>query len=225
MPLVPAPVKSRKRARKIVTSFHKLAKEVDDEAARSGCHGEGTSGKRRLRELQQQLEEERQAYQSASLLSVGFHNTSKWITQQLTKMDLRPGKGNPPLKVLEVGAINTRLLDVSWLEVRAIDLKSSHPRIEERDFFALPPATEYDVVASSMVLNCVPTPEGRGKMLMGYHDHLRPGGHLFLMIPLLCLTNSCYTTKESFRKTLELAGFQVRESRDSPRVAFFCATA
>lgn len=48
----------------------------------------------------------------------------------------------------QVGAINTRLLDVPWLDVRAIDLKSQHPRIEERDFFSLEPAGEYDVVSS-----------------------------------------------------------------------------
>ncbi len=45
----------------------------------------------------------RQAYQSASLLSVSFHNTSKWVTQQLDgRMGLRPGKGERPLRVLEV---------------------------------------------------------------------------------------------------------------------------
>lgn len=53
-----------------------------------------------------------------------------------------------PLSVSQVGAINTRLLDVPWLDVRAIDLKSQHARIEERDFFSLKPAGEYDVVSS-----------------------------------------------------------------------------
>lgn len=49
---------------------------------------------------------------------------------------------------MQVGAINTRLLDVPWLDVRAIDLKSQHERIEERDFFSLQPAKEFDVVSS-----------------------------------------------------------------------------
>lgn len=53
-----------------------------------------------------------------------------------------------PLSVSQVGAINTRLLDVPWLNVRAIDLKSQHAHIEERDFFSLTPAGEYDVVSS-----------------------------------------------------------------------------
>lgn len=78
---------------------------------------------------------------------------------------------------------------------------------------------------SSMVINCVPTAKRRGEMLMGYHAHLRPGGHLFLMLPLLCLTNSKHTTRTSFVATLEKAGFRIQAARDSPKVAFFCATA
>lgn len=57
-----------------------------------------------LQRLERELEKMggRQAYQSASMLSVSFHNTSKWVTQQLCKMDLRPVKGAAPLRVLEV---------------------------------------------------------------------------------------------------------------------------
>lgn len=54
----------------------------------------------------------------------------------------------PSLLTPQVGAINTRLLDVPWLNVKAIDLKSQHPRIEELDFFSLKPSKEYDVVSS-----------------------------------------------------------------------------
>lgn len=92
-------MKSRRRARKIVTSFHKLTKEAEEAAAGKARDKDNT-----LRRLQRELDEMggRQAYQSASLLSVSFHNTSKWVTQQLTKMGLRPGRGEAPLKVLEV---------------------------------------------------------------------------------------------------------------------------
>lgn len=57
----------------------------------------------------------------------------------------------PPLRVLEVGAINTQLSRCSWLQVRAIDIHSQHPLIEEADLFDLPPRQEFDVVVSSMV--------------------------------------------------------------------------
>ncbi|CAM9190270.1 unnamed protein product [Ascophyllum nodosum] len=222
IPLVPPPVKSRRRARHIVTTFHKLTREAEEVSSNQAPDKEA-----QLQRIRHELEHlgGREAYQSASLLSVSFHNTSKWVTQQLSKMGLRPGKGEPPLRVLEVGAINTRLLDVPWLGVRAIDLKSQHPRIEERDFFSLKPSEEYDVVSSSMVINCIPTAKQRGEMLKGYRKHLRPGGHLFLMLPVLCLTKSTRTTRASFEETLKAVGFRIRETRDSPKVAFFCAMA
>jgi 25S rRNA (adenine2142-N1)-methyltransferase len=63
-------------------------------------------------------------------------------------------QGAPPMPVLEVGAINTRLLSIPWLAVRAIDLRSAHPSIETADFFDLPQRAEYAAVVSSMV-RCV----------------------------------------------------------------------
>ncbi|CAM9326729.1 unnamed protein product [Hapterophycus canaliculatus] len=100
IPLVPPAVRSRKKARQIVTNFHRLTKEADEVAS-----GRATDKEDRLKRVERELEEMggRQAYQSASLLSVSFHNTSKWVTQQLAgKMGLRPGKGEPALRVLEV---------------------------------------------------------------------------------------------------------------------------
>lgn len=73
-----------------------------------------------------------------------------------------------------------------------------------------------------MVINCVPTAKGRYEMLRGYREHLRDGGHLFLMLPLLCLTKSTRTTRESFAETLTQIGFTVVAQKESPKVAFFC---
>lgn len=75
-----------------------------------------------------------------------------------------------------------------------------------------------------MVINCIPTPKGRYEMLRGYREHLRDGGHLFLMLPLLCLTKSTRTTRESFLETLTYIGFTVVAKKESPKVAFFCLT-
>lgn len=44
----------------------------------------------------------RASYQAASELTTARHRTSKWIFSILTQMKLRPSKGQPPLKVLEV---------------------------------------------------------------------------------------------------------------------------
>lgn len=61
-------------------------------------------------------------------------------------------------------------------------------------------------------------------MLLGCRNHLRNGGHLFLMLPLLCLTKSTRTTRESFVETLTQIGFTVVARKESPKVAFFCLT-
>lgn len=74
----------------------------------------------------------------------------------------------------------------------------------------------------SMVINCVPTAKGRYEMLVGYRNHLRNGGHLFLVLPLLCLTKSTRTTRESFLETLSQIGFTVVAKKETPKVAFFC---
>ena len=131
-------------------------------------------------------------------------------------------KKQPPLRLLEVGAINTQLLSCTWLNVHAIDLNSRHEKIEQRDFFTLEPQQEFQVVVSSMVLNCVPDPVSRGKMLRMYRDHLKPKGLLFLMIPLLCLRNSNFMTYEHFCNILKAVGFHIKETKDSPKVSFFC---
>lgn len=97
---VPPAIRSRKKARQIVTTFHKLEKEADEVSSSTAPDKQA-----RLERLERELDEMggRQAYQSASLLSVSFHNTSKWVTKQLAgKMGLRPANGEPPLRVLEV---------------------------------------------------------------------------------------------------------------------------
>ncbi len=46
----------------------------------------------------------------------------------------------------------------------------------------------YDVIVVSMVINCVPTPQDRGRMLVMLKQMLEPGGLLFLTLPVSCLT-------------------------------------
>ncbi|OQR96217.1 hypothetical protein ACHHYP_16580 [Achlya hypogyna] len=226
VPIGPPPVKSRRRAREITTEFHRVTHELN--RLQESKEKDAT----RQAELEQRLKDlgGRQVYQDASILSTSFHRTSKWVFSLLTKFDLRPKKKQPPLEVLEVGAINTQLLVCPWLNVDAIDLIARHPKIRQLDFFDLPFTKTFDVVVSSMVINCVPTPEKRGsvpmaisgEMLQSTWRHLNEGGHFFLMLPLLCLTNSNFMTVEHFEAVLVRIGFEIREKKDSPKIAFFC---
>lgn len=206
----------------MTTDFHRLTHELDGvkKDARLGADERRT----RVAELTARIDAigGRAAYQDASILSTSFHRTSKWVFQLLTRLGRRPQAKQPPLRLLEVGAINTQLLSCPWLDVRAIDLNSRHDKIEQCDFFSLSPEGEFQVIVSSMVLNCVPDPTSRGRMLQLYYEHLKPGGLLFLMIPLLCLRYSKFMTYDRFVQILEAVGFRLRETKDSPKVSFFC---
>lgn len=176
------------------------------------------------------------------------------------------------VRLLEVGAINTQLLDaaartrirtdhpppnnksrncdngeeeakvcnsheihphpnqterVHLLDVRAIDIRSTDPRIQQADFFDLPtpePDSLYDVVVNSMVINCVTTPDRRGRMLSLCYRFLRPGGVCFLTLPKLCLVQSKFMSRSHFEEILTGGvGFEIvhEAARESPKIAFF----
>lgn len=164
-------------------------------------------------------------------------------------------KARRDVRLLEIGAINTQLLDaaartrvervtaiddnklddeekqntinkverVHRLHVKAIDLRSTNPKIEQKDFFDLPFSEQpYDVLVNSMVINCVTTPEQRGRMLTLCYNQLRPGGVCFLTLPKLCLIQSKYITRSYFEEILTKGvGFELHSTKDSPKVAFF----
>jgi hypothetical protein len=76
-----------------------------------------------------------------------------------------------------------------------------------------------------MVLNCVTTPQDRGKMLCRLYHHLRPGGLCFLTIPKFCLTKSAFFTPTLFQQMLTQTeggvGFEIESTKDSPRISYF----
>ena len=87
--------------------------------------------------------------------------------------------------------------------VLAAALPLAHPRSAphaQADFLELPRGGQlqpsgssraYDVVVCSMVVNCVPDPRDRYRMLLGLRAQLREGGLCFLTLPRTCLTHSC----------------------------------
>ncbi|RQM30509.1 hypothetical protein B5M09_001640 [Aphanomyces astaci] len=223
VPIGPPPVKSRRRARELTTEFHRVTHEL--QRLKSSKAKKDDDASQRVQELEHRLKEMggREAYQDASILSTSLHKTSRWVFQLLTKFELRPGKKMSPLRVLEVGAINTQLVVCPWLDVLAIDLIARNPKIQQIDFFDLDLTKRFDVVVSSMVINCVPTPEKRGsEMLQRTWTHLNDDGHLFLMLPLLCLTNSTYMTVDHFETILKRIGFTIRDKKETPKIAFYC---
>lgn len=95
-------MKSRRRARKVTTQFHKLTHEID--RLKQNDQVEEEEKKKKIVELKDKIEAlgGRKAYQDASILSTSFHRTSKWVFQKLTQFQRRPSKGESKLRLLEV---------------------------------------------------------------------------------------------------------------------------
>jgi len=129
----PPSIRSRKKARRITTAFHKLTSARD----RAISEGNAELAKSCTRKIESFGGV--RAYQQASQLSTSFHSTSKWVIAYLTKNKWiygiggnrrngladgeadkrRATKGQDmgdaiarPLRLLEVGAINTELVSM-----------------------------------------------------------------------------------------------------------------
>ena len=117
--------KSLKRARRVTSEFHRINNKLGfAETSEDGAKIERKKGvgeavlRRELLKLGG-----RTAYQEASELTTTRHRTSKWVFAIITQLGLRPTTNRHPLSLLEIGAVNTQLLSIPWLEVRAIDIQ------------------------------------------------------------------------------------------------------
>ncbi|KAF8184961.1 nucleolus protein [Mycena galopus ATCC 62051] len=115
------------------------------------------------------------------------------------------------LNLLEVGALKPDNYDsCRWIKTTPLDLHSRHPSILEQDFLLMDETEnreKWDVVSLSLVLNFVSDAKDRGRMLGLAWNFLVPGGHLFLALPLPCVTNSRYLTHERLTALMNAVGF------------------
>jgi 25S rRNA (adenine2142-N1)-methyltransferase len=111
-----------------------------------------------------------------------------------------------------------------------MDLRSRAPGIIEQDFLLLdlssPPSghqERWDVISLSLVVNFVPSPHDRGKMLRVAHAALKEDGLLFLALPAPCVTNSRYLTSQHLLSLLGAVGYKILEERCRPggRMAYW----
>jgi hypothetical protein len=148
-PIGGAAVKSRRVARKITSQYHLIQNEKSLVEKDTTLTEEEKASK--LSALQRNMDEigGTNRYQQASIVNTQHFKTSKWVASTLVALE-KPKKYEK-LNILEIGAINTQLQQYKWANVKAIDLNSQDPMIEECDFFTLVPEAKYDVVVSSMV--------------------------------------------------------------------------
>ena len=206
VPVAPA-VTSRKHARRLTSQYHVLTQKISA-ATTDGERDEARAELDRMGGVK--------AYQQASALNTALNPTSRWAARAIRAAAGQSPPRQPPIRVLEIGAVNTQLLDTPGLAVRAIDLHALDPRIEQRDFLSLTRGGEmdaasgvtqlYDAVVCSMVLNCVPDERKRFEMLVGMRAQLRAGGRAFVTLPRSCLDHSYTLTEESFADALAAVG-------------------
>ena len=139
-----------------------------------------------------------------------------------------------PVRLLDVGAIAGTAY-AKWptfVHVTSIDLHPRADHVIQSDFFEYPipssPEDCFDLVGLSLVINfvgdlhkrgrCFPATDVLGQMLLHAHRYLRPGGYLYVVLPLACVTNSRYMTHDHFRKIVHACGYDVVENEDSVRL-------
>ncbi|KAJ8599479.1 hypothetical protein CTAYLR_010491 [Chrysophaeum taylorii] len=196
VPVVGKPMRSRREARRVTTAFHRLSAAAQSDP-----------------ELGGEVERLRARYQEASALSTSMYSTSRWVLRMVRKLDA--GR-----RLLEVGAVNTQLVESKLVETRAIDLRASHPKIERLDFFDV--RGKFEIVVCSLVLNCV-VPEKRGAMLRKLREHAL-GGLVFLVIPRSCVEKSRRMTPSKFETILDDVGFLQLRRHLTPKLIHLCLT-
>ncbi|KAF8519314.1 nucleolus protein [Hysterangium stoloniferum] len=122
------------------------------------------------------------------------------------------------LRLLEVGALkpDNYASAASWIDCKPIDLHSRHPLIEEQDFLKMDAGKNrklWSVISLSLVINFVPNPHDRGKMLSLAHEFLSDSGYLFVALPLPCVVNSRYLDFDRLISMMTTLGFSLLKER------------
>jgi len=142
-----------------------------------------------------------------------------WL-KEIVKAD--PLGDGQKLRLLEVGALKADNYQgcYSWIESMPIDLNAQDPGIGQQDFLQMKEdenACKWDVLSLSLVLNFVPDPRERGRMLRLAHLFLDASrthsGLLFVTLPLPCLQNSRYLTLSYFEGLMKCVGFEKIKER------------
>ncbi|KAG2041546.1 nucleolus protein [Suillus americanus] len=204
-------------SRTVIRRFHVLLKKQGQlKNASSATSAEA------LGEIEREIDElgGLAAYQRMSSIGQGNDRgggSEKVLIQWLIDMGLRKREVEGKLRyframLLEVGALkpdNYRTC-MSWIDTTPMDLRSRHPSIVEQDFLLMDEDEnrgKWDIISLSLVVNFVPNPRDRGRMLCLAHSMLAPDGLLFLALPLPCVENSRYLTFNNLQSLMNVLGF------------------
>jgi hypothetical protein len=98
----------------------------------------------------------------------------------------------------------------------------THQTLWQIDFFDLE-ETLYHVICLSLVVNFVGDPARRGEMLAKAVRMLHPRGALVFVLPLACVDNSRYMTRERLHSILQQLQLSILETHATAKLYFLLA--
>ena len=228
---------SSKKTRTLIRTHHTLEKQ------RAKALADGDDAKATLLRKQIEAQGGIESYQRASLIGQTNERGGdssrilmEWLEPVLPALKDLKGNGNP-LRMLEVGALSvSNACSKSHLfDVHRIDLNSQAEGILQQDFMERPlprdGSEQFDIISLSLVLNYVPDPAGRGKMLLRTLDFLkRPQTSqllpryfpsLFLVLPSPCVTNSRYMDQTRLETIMVSLGYVQVEKKLSNKLVYY----
>ncbi|KAJ3201422.1 hypothetical protein HK099_002258 [Clydaea vesicula] len=228
--------KKVENSQKLITNFHVLNKLL----ARATDKKEKQEIKKKLNALGGL-----NTYQKASLSAgnerKGLGSNGKCCCCGEKLLNYKKEKSRK-IRVLDVGGLSGATFSKYAYAIDAtyIDLNPQKSNVVKQDFFQRPTPetcfnnhnaeaynimeTDYfDCISLSLVLNFVPTPELRGKMLQKCLEFLPKSGKgfIFIVLPAPCVRNSRYMSHEVLLKIMKLLHFDLKEYHYSLRLGFY----
>ncbi|KAF8126523.1 putative methyltransferase-domain-containing protein [Boletus edulis] len=204
--------------RTLIRRFHVLLKRQ-----RQLKNASSASNAKELQDVEQDIDQlgGLAAYQRMSSIGQGKDRgggSERVLIKWLIGMGLSKRDDKGPLSLLEVGALkpDNYASCSSWITATPLDLRSTHPSIIEQDLLTMnvdEHTERWDVISLSLVVNFVPDPKDRGRMLILAHTFLRPSGLLFLALPSPCVENSRYMSFERLQSLMSTIGFVAMEKK------------
>ncbi|PVH85515.1 hypothetical protein DL98DRAFT_511568 [Cadophora sp. DSE1049] len=228
---------SSKATRTLIRTHHTLEKQ------KAKALADGDDTKAAVIAKQIELQGGIEGYQRASLTGQTNErggDSSKilmeWLEPVVPALKELATKGQAA-RMMEVGALslNNACSRSHLFVVERIDLNSQAEGIKQQDFMERPlPLDEneqFDIISLSLVLNYVPDPIGRGKMLLRTLEFLRAASpseglatflpSLFLVLPAPCVTNSRYLDEAKLESIMQSLGYVEVKKKLSNKLVYY----